>query len=179
MKNLSLVLALLTSITTTSFAQNTQNTQMSKENLISVQEKFLSHQQECRSIESNIENDPFLTNLDADVAEGVREGRVSKEAGERVVKMINTFIKLSHGLCRQVDHAVEMIEKKLKSDDANSSFIVSDFETQIQSTTQSAVAEMLALAEVPHLEESEQEMLMIIGQVMKRAVKHLLPEKAN
>lgn len=174
MKNLILVLAVLIP----NFAQ-ASTTEMSKDNLISVQEKFLGHQQECRMMELNLASDPFLTNLDAEMEEGVREGRVSKEAGERVLKMIDIFLGLSKSLCDQVDHAVVMIDKKLKSDEGASLFVVSEFETQIQSTTNAAIDEMLALAEVPHLNAKEQQILTVIGQVMKRAVVHLLPEKSE
>lgn len=174
MKNLTLVLAVMLSP-----YLGAQTIESSKDALVSVQQKFLGHQKECREMEDNIESDPFLTNLDADMEEGIKEGRITKEAGERVVKMITIFIGLSHNLCSQVDHAVELIDKKLKSDNNSSVFVVSEFESEIQKTTRTAIDEMLALAVAPHLEVKEQEMLSIIGQVMKRAVGHLLPVKSE
>ena len=156
-----------------------QDFKISKDKLISVQQKFIASQKQCRKMESQLNDDPFLTDLDGQMDEGVKAGELSQKAADRVKKMIGLIVDLSEDLCTQIDAAVIQIDKQMKSDDETSVFSLVDIEKGLMDTVESTVLELIELSKAPELPVEEQSLLRVIGDVMQRAADKIAEESAS
>lgn len=174
MKKLILITAFLLSGLTYS-----QTFDVNKDNLKSVQEKFLSVQKDCRKMEAELAQDPFLKDLDAQMEEGVNSGELSQEVAGRVKTMVGLVVKLQEELCSHIDGAVSQIEKDMKSEEGVSAFSLVATEKAMFKSAESILHEIIELAVAPELSEEEQGLLKVIGDVMQRAADKIAQEQVT
>ena len=173
MKKLIVLCAVL--MTGANFAQSFE---VKKDKLVSVQQKFIASQKQCRKMEAQMSNDPFLTDLNGQMEEGVASGQLSKEAATKVKEMIVLIVDMSEELCTQIDSAVALIDEEIKSENATSVFKVSDIEKGLMDTVERTVLNIIELSVAPNLPQEEQELLKVIGDVMQRVADKIAAEKA-
>jgi hypothetical protein len=157
-----------------SFAQTFK---MDKEKLSLAQEKLIKSQSECRQLEKELVNDPFILNLSDEMKRGVTRGEISKGAADRATKMIQLMIGMSKDICSHIDTNVELLKKELASEAPTSVFAIKDHSNKLLDIAEAAALEIIELSKAPELSVEDQELLKIIGDIMVRATTEISDQR--
>ncbi len=160
----------------TSFAQTFK---MDKDYLSLAQERLIKSQTECRQLEKELLNDPFIVNLSDEMKRGVTRGEISTGAADRATKMIQLMIGMSKDMCSHIDTTVELLQKELASDASTSVFTIKDHTNKLLDIAEAAALEIIELSKAPELSVEDQELLKIIGDIMVRATTQISDQRNN
>jgi hypothetical protein len=157
----------------------TPSFEISKEKLGEVKTKLIEQQKACAEKEEELKNDPFLLNIESEMAMAIKIGEISKEAGDQVLAMINLVVKTFEDVCDKNDEVIAKVENEIKSDEATSVFDIKKLEDEKYEVVLKNLREIQELSVNENVSEADQELLQIIGGVMGRLIKKVEESRAK
>lgn len=157
----------------------TPSFEISKEKLGEVKSQLIQQQKACAEQEEELKKDPFLLNIESEMATAIKIGEISKEAGDQVISMINLVVKTFEDVCDKNDEIIAKVENEIKSDEATSVFDIKKLEDEKYEVVLKNLREIQELSINKNVSEADQELLQIIGGVMGRLIKKVEESRAK
>lgn len=175
MRKLTLALALL--FVSGAYATS-PSFEISKDKLSEVRTKLVEQQKSCDQKEAELKADPFLKNIEKEMATAISEGEISSETGKQVLGMINLVVKTIEDVCAKNDEVLEKVEQEMKSGEPTNILHIKKLEDEKYDIVLNNLQKIQDLAVNENVSEDEQELLQIISGVMGRVMQKIEAARA-